>query len=357
MNIIDVMNLNPSKTLEIEIALFGECCNKCDFCFQNKTKQLRASYESIIKSLNTLKNTLYSRHHGYKRIEIKLFGGELFFFTGEKREEILRGYKDFILGLKEIQDNIDKKISVQYTTNLLFNDLSMLIETAEFTRSNCLKCEVGTSFDVVGRFQSEKDLDLWYNNVIKLEPDDITSIYHKKTINAFLKSKNERTELENKAIKIFDDLYKRGFNFQFTPYLPNQEKFEDWLPNNQEIIDFYKFMINNYPKVKPISGLIQRNSCRGCSGCSLRIINSELKPHCRDGIYLSDPKLFKTKYNNSNIDELIKNYINSRGCLLCKYYSVCPFECFNQFDFVAVSSECWLKEIFNYLESINENKH
>lgn len=153
------MNLKEKRTLQFE--LWQECNNLCDFCYLGKEN--RKTPDSFkIESLNRAIDTVSDLSNYPKFNCIGLIGGE--FFQGQLRNP----------EVKELFYKLIDKIAELYNTNVIQEfwvsaTLTIGKQTELYEILNKFKDTnnvwILTSWDIVGRFKTQKMLDTWEYHV------------------------------------------------------------------------------------------------------------------------------------------------------------------------------------------------
>ena len=311
---IDYRDQVQIQLREIGISLFGECNNRCDFCFN---KQHYTDLYSSININQVLSNTIKAIDcisNQTKHINFTLIGGEL--FQSKFKQDYYNKLFQFINTIrnhcKEL--NIDYKIGI--TTNCLcVNDL--VIDFLYKANINSLRC----SFDFEGRFKSDKIIDNWFGNINKLSK-----------FNPIV----ELTTMKSNLIKVFNNdpiwikLYQR-YPIEFNNF--EDVGIEKYRVTEIDLIDFYKFLIDNYPNVANVLQLKDILS------------NTKTIRNCRHSIVVTKDYI---KFDCCNRNKAIDNFIRNKQCFSCDYYNKCGLTCFREFQ---NGNMCYLKQSLKYYES------
>jgi hypothetical protein len=143
-----------------EFLLWGNCTNKCDFCWQcqRRDETIFLNKEEMILSIKETINKLDSINDGD---DVLLVGGE-----------ILASYYPevdvFIQGLLYKCVNMIKNNKIRFlyiNTNLIYKDKKNLIYLFEAIRGYEDRLKFTTSYDIYGRFQTEEAEKLFLENL------------------------------------------------------------------------------------------------------------------------------------------------------------------------------------------------
>lgn len=333
-------NLNKkTKIKEISIQLLNTCSNKCSFCIIHNIDLCYYSIDNLNNILLTVFK-IFETDVSTKEFDIILQGGEI--FEDNITDKQINEYKQFIKKIYDKSIVLNKKINIKLTTNLLYTNISR-IENLINEFKNILNITIGTSFDFVGRFHNENSLNLFIKNIYKLRQyiDPISITLTKQNILAILKPNL------NNIYNSFIQLYNDDFRFSFEIYFPDKHTYKISMPSNELLLDFYKYLIDNFNNLQPIKNLLNKNSMTHCA-CNYLILPNGKLTSCKEWIF--DKNLWNSP--DGSLDEHIKNFLNYYNCLACKYFKRCEMSCFYVFDCKLLNrtNNCIYKEIYEYID-------
>ena len=162
----------------LQYQLWLDCSNNCRFCMNRLEKDVVDKKESIDFYIQKIKEGELKDF-----TELGIIGGE--FFNGQlETKEIHDKFYEFIgLVADHIKEGIIKKFD--FTTSLIFKDLSEIYEFLDFINKKCGSLDallLCTSYDTIYRFHNQKGLELWENAIFSLHEKYPTLKIHVETI-------------------------------------------------------------------------------------------------------------------------------------------------------------------------------
>jgi len=150
----------------LELILWHDCKNNCKFCWQkaknHKDKFLDESQKitSIFRAVDLVKS--YGQYH--EKHHLLLVGGEIFDiqFSSQLHSTFFK-----LIDLV-VEKMVSGQIELLYVnTNLIYKDLSTLLRFLdELNRHELLsRLRFTTSYDLVGRYKTEEDRELFLSNL------------------------------------------------------------------------------------------------------------------------------------------------------------------------------------------------
>lgn len=320
----------------VYIKLTNACNLSCKHCYNSITNNSLYMSDEILEKVILYIKQLKTRY----KLQIALHGGEPLLFDINKINYLI--------------NSIGSDVDWSITTNLIYDITDKHIQLFKKMEHYENKPTILTSWDYKIRFNSNKQEQLWENNV---------QILHSNNINVqpiVCLSKFLINDLEpNYIYKKFEKLNIKVFNFERITYTGNATQ-NDVCPLNKDIdLWLYNAFIdeyyqNNIIRVKLFDNLIKSLSYVFI-GCRARKCTSNVITINPDGTICNCPNMSDKPYSNINgeIDNdiltkqiLDENTLNPT-CLVCKYYKFCNGDCFQlKFD----KSGCpGLKSIYKYL--------
>ena len=158
----------------------------------------------------------------------------------------------------------------------------------------------------------------------------------------------------------FKYLYSR-FNIYFDSFIPEKGT-DDMMPSDSLIYEWYKFMADKYPKIRPVSTLLanEKNDMTCLSLNKITIFPDNRTSNCRWHQY--DQNDFKTEYNIDDNAGMMQAHLDEQGCLSCEYFQKCGLRCFTQADWRnrkqdMSNPKCPMKAFYNYVLKGIEYQH
>ena len=332
---------------EINVALFEYCSNNCSFCFQGNDD--RTNLNPIVIGMKAKLICDLIEEEPNKNLALKIFGGEL--FENTVKDEHIEAYKTFMVKISDKCKELGKTLDIIMVTNLLNTRVDRIEKLVKDVRDLGINVNLAASFDLLGRFHNQNSLDLFMKNVMYFKNDikSINMVITKNNIDILLGRKENKEVSTREA---FDTLYKEGFSIACDYYNPDLESCHIEMPSDTDLLDFYYYAIDNYPKIMPVncwvSGRESDLSCEATIGISSR---GRVR-NCRD-TSVDCPDLFWSEDNHKDNSAIENSFVKRHNCLTCKYYTRCTMGCFLFFDFKYREhyEECIFSHIFHYLET------
>lgn len=342
-----ILERKRPSSKEISVVLFEQCNNACSFCYQTNDERHNASVEMILDKIDTTKSAIDKIK---KPIKLKLLGGELFFDT--LPDKIIEAYKYYIEEIIKYCEKQNKKLEIGFATNLLYTKLDRLIDLIDYVKSFGIVCNISTSFDFWGRFHNKQHYLLWKENLYKMQKHltVISMVLSKPNIMKFMKK--EESVLDDIDLREeFDDLYKDNFKFFFEYYNPDSNSFDVATPSDRDVLEFFKYLVDNYPEVQPIPDFLDEKPNKELYCESLVCINCHGEVCGCRSTSIKGTNLFDEGYEQDKDNTIIENaFVNKYKCLTCPKFSICPLGCFMFFSLKENKSTCIFKELFDYIE-------
>lgn len=319
--------------VEVVVLFFEHCNMKCVFCPQNHDDTTGADRDSIVSKARKVVD--YINQSPKDHFVLHIMGGELFQDRWIEAG-FLNIYQEFI---DIIKDNVVgyKTLDFLFVTNLMCEHLDAVIN---FCESNQLTMNV--SYDPAGRFNAQQ-LDLFKRNIEQFKPyvHLIATVITKQNIQKIIAGD-----------EYYEYLYNT-FETDWDQLLPSGEFNRSLMPKESELLEYYKFMIDHYPRCNNIAYFMNKKSKKKMSctrGSNHTIMIDGSSPEgCSGSVLLHDPRsqqLGSTK--------IIQIFLEERDCLACEYYERCSFTCFIRNEYkhlVRDLDECVFAEAFRYADS------
>ena len=179
-----------------------------------------------------------------------------------------------------------------------------------------------TSYDPRGRFNT-KNFNLFLENIdiVRSHLRSVGVVMTRPNIIAIMKGDSKLESLYNKIELYFD-------------YYSPEESFKTSLPKDSELLVFFKYMLQKYPKAEPFKSWrendINRMTCRS----SNVILPDGGGGKCRSLVAKKLYNEFLSEFDTQNNDSMEKSFIERRNCLTCEFFKKCGLGCFLQSDFL-----------------------
>jgi radical SAM protein with 4Fe4S-binding SPASM domain len=325
---------------EYTLHLFEYCNLRCSFCWQDHENKI--GIETITDKLIPIEKFLKTETRN--SVVFNAMGGEIF-APEIFNLELLQAYKNLALGIKTLCIKYNKEIKINWVTNLVTNKIAEIESLMLFCKENNIQSNLVTSYDPRGRFNIN-DFLIFKKNM---------EYFGKRIscISMLLNSPNIQYILKDND-QYFKKLYNEGYYIYFDYYMPD-ESAEQQSPTDTQLRDVFKHLIDNYPKVHPISDWIQNNkNYASCRTSKLVLADGTM---CQCGNLVQDDKVIK--FYSSNIQkndnsEIENTFLEKYDCASCEYLDRCSFGCFMQHDykFREELDECVYKVTHRYIDDV-----
>lgn len=325
---------------EYTIHLFEYCNLSCAFCWQDHDETI--GIDTILDKLVPIESFLSKEMK--TNVIFNLMGGEVF-ASSVFNNEMLETYKKLIVGIKELSEKYNKKLSINWVSNLVTDKVSMIDDLLQYSVDNEIKTQLVTSYDPRGRFNS-KALETFKANM-EYFGDRVSCI-------SMLMSKPNVEFLMKYGDQYFQKLYDQGKYIYFDYYMPDQSA-EYQFVSDALLYDFFRWLIDKYPRVDPVNGWIQNNfNYLSCRTSKLILADGTM---CLCGNLVQDGKSIVKyaskieKKDNTNIEE---KFIGKYNCFSCEYFKRCGMGCFMRHDykFMEELDECVYKLTHRYIDDV-----
>ncbi len=327
---------------ELIVVLFEFCNLSCQFCAQDHSSiigmnTVKDKAKLISKNLEMLKE------RGKTSVSVNIMGGEL--FSDQIDDEIFNDYVKLVNDTKIFAKSIDLPISINFATNLIWSKRERVLKLLKETDTL-----LSASYDPAGRF-NPNTLQIFVDNC-KFFKDHIVQVgvvMTKPNIERFIK----------KNAPEFDFLYE-NFTIIFDHYTHSERNsgrnnLDYLLPEDQTLRDFYKFMVDHYPKAYPFIETFNKNSQNmGCMR-TVYIFPDDTWGPCGSYEGITKKNTLQTIKILDSIERKIEtSWYSEYDCMSCEHMQRCSFSCFlnNHFYSKQRTQEiCWLKEVYDYVDS------
>lgn len=332
----------PKDVAEVELSLFENCNIKCDFCFLDTKSKENMSVDAMMSKLGIVDEFLKSKTGAAHMLQVNFLGGELFQDSLIK-EGYLTHYAVMAHSISEMAKKYGfKECRIIWVTNLLFANKEAVKNHVDMLRDLGIDNHLIISYDFDGRPMSNR----YRSNLEWFGPEYIISLSLVGTIPSIIEFMKDRDEYFK------NELYGK-YNAYFDSYIP-EHGFDDLMPSDHLMYKWYKFMADNYPKLKPIATLLgsDENYMKCLSLNKITIFPDNTTSNCRWDRYVQDD--FNTRLDIHDNANMMQTYIDEEGCLSCEYFQKCGLRCFVQADWRnrkrdMQNPKCPMKAFFNYI--------
>jgi hypothetical protein len=307
----------------------------CVFCPQEHDSKLGASREEIMAKVPDIVKWINenSRSDYFK---LHIMGGELF-----QDEWVDAGFLDYYQEfIDEIRTAVpsEKQLVHNFVTNLVFERTDAV---KSFLDKNKLK--VSSSYDSRGRFTGSQ-FEVFKRNVEIFKPNI-------EMFSLVLTRQNMRAVINGD--EYFDYLY-RNFTTDWDSLIPAVEGISETLmPKESEMLEFYKHLVDHYPKCLNITYFTEPsfgNKMSCTRGNNFTVLRDGSVPNgCSGSVLIKDAA---SKETWSPI--IVQKFFDQYNCFECEYFKTCSFTCFIKNDYKKIVrdvGECVFKETYRYVES------
>lgn len=320
--------LNDST--EIEIHLFEFCNLSCAFCGQDHDSRVGMSRREIHEKARRVIEFMDSNDKTSHIVNI--MGGEV--FNDEVPDSLFDYYNEFYHLVNDWVKEHSQSVRFNWVTNLIYQNAERVLRLLE-GKNNCF---ISTSYDFAGRGLNLVKSSLFERN-LALFSDKITVIGFVLTAPAIRK-------ILTKEDPYFLELYKK-YPLYFDYYVPELSA-DKMMPTEQQMLDVFLYIAEHYPKVAPISDLLEneRNqmTCYSLNKLTLLPNNREVK--CRYIDYKAND--FESPIDYLSNENIIEAHLDRAGCLSCPWFDRCMMRCFVQADWSGLVrlEKCLFKTFF-----------
>lgn len=317
---------------EIELHLFELCNLRCQFCGQDHED--KTGFDLILEKAGPVKEFIFKNNKTSHILNI--MGGEI--FNDELPDAIIKKYEELALDIDGFAKKNGHNCTFNWVTNLIFNKNDRVDNFLRRLDNWNIRSNISSSYDFTGRKNSLWSQDLFKKNLEHYK-DRVFTI-------GFVLTKPAIKNLITKSDTFFDYLYK-NYPLYFDYYVPESGA-NSLMPSDEELLDAYLFIANNYPSISPVKELLENNhnkmTCYSLNKLTLLPSGREVK--CRYLNYESGQFAHEVDYStNANI---IEAHLEENECLSCQWFDRCGFRCFVQADWAKrkKSETCIFKSFF-----------
>jgi radical SAM protein with 4Fe4S-binding SPASM domain len=343
MSMIDLLLAKKrDKEQEISIYFFEYCNLRCSFCWQDHNSPV--GLDTIREKVVAIET--YFKTEPKDEITFAMMGGEVFADNIFDRA-VLEDFKFVTHSIMELGKKYNKKVHINWVTNLVTTKLGMIRELLEYGRSLNITTGLYTSYDFRGRFNINQFLSFKTNvDLIWDELKGFSLTLTKSNCQYFL----------TKTDPYFEYLYNRGAYIYFDYYMPD-ETADLQCPSDAMLYEVFKKVITTYPKIDPIRSWI-KNTYNTASCRSSKMINPDNSmSNCGAMVIAQNEqathKIYEIKLHNKSNTGIENHFLEKYGCLTCAYLDRCSFGCFMQHAstrFTEELDDCVYRKTFKFID-------
>jgi MoaA/NifB/PqqE/SkfB family radical SAM enzyme len=314
---------------EIIVTLFEQCNMSCKFCNQDHASTV--GMNNIRDKLSIVQNAIkHLQANGRTQFSVHFMGGEV--FSDLVPDSCFDDYKYLADELDKWSKENKYEVEVCFTTNFVYERTDRLQKLLD----ECPQIVLLTSYDPSGRFGLGQ-LNQFKKNVVQFEKyiKSANVIMTKPNIDKFLKG----------DIPFFDYLYER-YDIYFDYYTPEKNR-KLMTPNDIQLRDFMKFMVDNYPNCLPFKDYPSKQKKRMTCQDTFTIMPDGLGGFCT---ILLNGELGNWKPTK---EEMEQKWFEEYNCLECPHFQRCSMGCFlsNHLQSFRTQEACWLAEVYDYVDA------
>ena len=316
---------------EIIVTLFEQCNMSCKFC--NQDHNSKVGMDTIRDKLEVVQRAIKNMSATRGMFSVHFMGGEV--FSDLVPDSCFDDYRYLADELDKWSKENNYDVEICFTTNFVYERTDRLQKLLD----DCPQIKLLTSYDPSGRFgygQLEKFQEnvRMFKNYIK----SANVIMTKPNIEKFLK----------RATPFFDFLYD-NYDIYFDYYTPEKNR-ERMTPNDVQLRDFMKFMLDNYPNCLPFKDYPSKQKKRMTCQDTFTIMPSGDAGGCT--ILLSQDL---DNYRPTK-EEMEQKWFEDYNCLECPHFQRCSMGCFlsNHLKSFRTQEPCWLAEVYDYVDAKRE---
>ena len=342
---------------ELAVSLLDYCNMRCDFCFQSHNMK-KFDFHKLKHDIDKLPEKIYNImlpeiiEYNIHTINLKLWGGEL--FDQNYPPKIYKVYELFYSRLVNLfKYNSGIEVKALWLTNGCFINYEYAYKLIKKTHG-----QIAMSFDPVGRFKTQKQLNSWIESFM--------FFYNKPDIRKIVVSitPTKKNISEYPKCDIFKNIiHLRKVEIDISYYTASKNYLED-MPDDEDMYNFYKFLVDNKVyNCKVLADIMNVfiNDAEHPMYCNckkaMQVCNGIGTKNCARRTSFIPSKDFYGEYDDVVDEQNCAEYKNTlgilkRGCLYCKWYSVCQKTCWISIIFKEYKADnCPLKRIYEYIES------
>jgi radical SAM protein with 4Fe4S-binding SPASM domain len=305
--------------------------------------KIAEKFDLVASSMLALKKS------GKTTTTVNFMGGEL--LADDLPDSLFSEYETLIKRVRDYGISIDFLTEMHISTNLVWENTNRVKDFLDR-----VGIQIAVSYDPAGRFNTE-NFEIFKKNLVEFKPyvKFVGSVMTKPSIDRFMA----------RSVPFFDYIYN-NFDITFDHYTPeggdlfpdpNLKTSNFLMPADVELREFYKFMLDNWPNCQPFKDMPEKSpqplSCM--STITIRQ-NANIDSCTKYDITTAAPAQQVVTFFG-NLSKHKDQWLEDYNCLSCEHMQYCTFGCFmnNHTKKIRTQEECWLKEVYNYVDEKNKN--
>lgn len=330
---------------EYTLHLFEYCNLRCIFCWQDHENKV--GIDDVVSKLAPIEEFL--KKESRQSVVFNAMGGEI--FADEIFDcNLLIAYKELALGIYKLGLKYNKKIKINWVTNLVTSKIALIESLLAFCEAHDINSQLVTSYDAKGRFN--------VNDFIVFKQNMEYFGKRIKCISMLLNNHNIKHILKD-TDQYFKKLYNEGYYIYFDYYMPDGSA-DVQAPSDQQLYDVFKHLIDKYPNVHPIADWINNDSNKASCRSSKLVLADNTMCMCGN-LVVNDTqaiKFYKSDIKPMDNSAIENSFLEKYDCASCEYLDRCTFGCFMQHDnkFREELDECVYKLTHRYIDNVRVRK-
>ena len=321
---------------DLGLELFPHCNLNCKFCYQREISHFAETYENTVrlpKGFYVQKCLSQIKKHGLKGSKVYLVGGEIFYDNNAH----------YVASMKELVEYLNPSV-INVTSNFVFDtDKSELFQYLLARPGFSLS----VSYNVINRYTSKKQLDLFIANV-KKHYKDFLDRGSCLSIEIVLQEDILTGKVELPLIDYIRELMVATGN-----RLVDVVFIIDYQGYSQDVLDGFNdyllAFVKRYPVFQNVRYLYEPSRSKYCSqmqGTTFLTYNNDFK-YVDHPVHCIDPSL--------DVDRLNKKLAECYGCSDCPYEKFCKDVCtagLEKSGLLRHGQYCYHRFLFDHYSSI-----
>lgn len=354
----DLIFEKRNKSCEIVVILFEYCNFACTFCPQDHNKKDGMNYDAIVSKADLISEYINQNNFATEFV-VRLIGGEPFNDEIIMGSNLMEAYTELA---KQVREKTKDKLKERVLDFIWISNFSMVEsrdKVLKFMEEQGDDTTFVVSYDLKGRF-NKKNLEIFKENIEIFAPyvRNINSVITKQNIEALLAGD-----------EYYDYLYNK-FDYSWDQYIKGDDLNNYAIPLESQVLEFYKLLVDKYPKVEYIIPFIQPKDtattmhtlCSRGNGAAIDWDNTIIPEGCVGSHYLK--KFNAPAYRGHNspvpfIDSTLTDFLDKYNCHACEFYQRCPMMCFSGIkagNMIQDMNTCINKELFRYVDSKKDER-
>lgn len=329
------------KQQEYTIHLFEYCNLRCSFCWQDHENTV--GIDTVLEKLEPIEKFLKTEKN--KKVVFNIMGGEIF-ADSIYDEKLNDDFIELSKGIVALGKKYNIEVGLNWVTNLITTKIELIEHLLKETQKLGVVSKLFTSYDPAGRF-NRNTIKVFKKNLYYFQDqlDGIGILLTRPNIHHWLKGSDE----------FLNQMYNDGFYIYADYYTPDVTAHHQ-APSDLDLYNIFKYFIDHYPQIDPISSWIEREtnyiSCR----TSKLVLQDGTMCQCGNLVQApEDKQMYNTDIQPADNTQIEINFLEKYNCLSCEYFNRCTLGCFMQHDYKhreEVLDECVYKLAHRYVDHV-----